>query len=63
MKRYLMPILLVPIIFIAFGVTLAAGTSGVQPTAKKSAKKATKKESWWREGSNQMPSSYNGVRR
>ena len=44
MKRYLMPILLVPIVFFAFGVTIAAGTSGAQSTAKKSAKKATKKK-------------------
>jgi hypothetical protein len=44
MKRYLMPILLVPIVFLAFGVTIAAGTSGTQSTAKKSAKKTTKKK-------------------
>jgi hypothetical protein len=41
MKRYLMPILVVPVVFIAFGVTLAAGTQGTQPAAKKSAKKTT----------------------
>ena len=41
MKRYLMPMLVVPIIFIAFGVTIAAGTQGAQPAAKKSAKKTT----------------------
>jgi hypothetical protein len=40
-----MPILLVPIVFIAFGVTIAAGTSAVQPAAKKTAKKASKKAS------------------
>jgi len=45
MKRYLMPILLVPILFITFQVTIAAGMSGAQPAAKKSAKKASTKAS------------------
>jgi hypothetical protein len=44
MKRYLLAFLLVPIVFITFEVTIAAGMSGVQPTAKKSAKKASKKK-------------------
>lgn len=41
MKRYLMPILLVPLVFITFAATIAAGTQGAQPSAKKSAKKTT----------------------
>ncbi len=43
MKRYLLALLLIPIVFIVLGVTIEARGSGVQPT-KKSGKKTTKKK-------------------
>ena len=48
MKRYLLALLLIPIVFIVLGVTIEARGSGVQPTKKSGKKTTRKKESWWR---------------
>lgn len=43
MKRYLLALLLVPIVFIVLGVTIEARGSGAQPTTKKSGRKTATK--------------------